>query len=171
MEFDIQKFTSQAFQPREHDIPVPALAAWFKGAAKKDEAGAEQPPAWKVRGLTGPELAKCNEAQQRNRNRAAIAEGLASGSDDKIASAIKEILGTGQAVPDDIAKRIEMLVLGSVEPKCSHQVAVKLADAFPVEFFEITTAIVRLTGQGGEPGKPKRSSVSPKSKPPSSSAT
>lgn len=170
MEFDIQKFTAQAFQPREHEIAVPALAAWFKGAAKKDEAGNDLPPAWKVRGLTGAELARCNEAQQRNRNRAAIAEGLA-GSDDKIAGAIKEILGTGSAVPDDIAKRIEMLVLGSVEPACTHQVAVKLADAFPVEFYEITTAIVRLTGQGGEPGKPKRSSGSQKSRPPSSSAT
>lgn len=165
MEFDIQKFTSAAFTPRTGEVEVEALRTFFKGLTAK------QKPKWKVRGLTGNELAQCNEAQQRNRARGAIAEGLLSGVDDKVSSAVKEMLGTGRAVPDEIAKRIEMLVIGSVEPTCSHQLAVRLSEAFPVEFYQLTTEVVKLTGLGGEPGKPKRSSGSPTSKPRSSSAT
>ncbi|NIC05267.1 hypothetical protein [Billgrantia bachuensis] len=165
MEFDVQKFTSAAFSPRTDEVPVEALRPFFKGLSAK------QKPKWKVRGLTGAELALCNEAQARNRNRNAIAEGMLSGVDDKVAEAVKALLGADGKVPDELAKRIEMLVIASVEPACTHQVAVKLAEAFPVEFNQLTNEIVKLTGQGGEPGKPKRSSGTKTSSSPSSSAT
>ena len=165
MEFDIHKFTSTAFRPREADVPVPDLAAYFK------RVQGDEKPVWRVRGLTGAELAQTNEAKERNRARSAIAQGLLSGRDDQMTDAIREIVGNGQAVPDDLAKKIEMLVLGSVAPECSHQLAAKLASAFPVEFFQLANKITELTGLGAEPGKPKRSSGKPTSAQPSSSAT
>lgn len=152
MQFDADKFASAAFKRREEDVPVKDLAAWFKGT-KEGEI-----PVWRVRGLTGEELARVNEAQARNRNKSAIIEALSSDKQEKMTDAIKELIGTGNSVPDDLARRIEMLTIGSVAPECSHQVAVKLAEAFPVEFYELTTKITQLTGLGSEPGKPKRSS-------------
>lgn len=152
MQFDADKFASAAFKRREEDVPVKDLAAWFKGA-KEGEV-----PVWRVRGLTGEELARVNEAQARNRNKSAIIEALSSDKQEKMTDAIKELIGTGNSVPDDLARRIEMLTIGSVAPECTHQVAVKLAEAFPVEFYELTTKITQLTGLGSEPGKPKRSS-------------
>lgn len=165
MEFDVQKFTSTAFQQRTGEVEVEGLRPFFKGVAEKEV------PRWRVRGLSGAELALSNEAMTRNRNRNAIAEGMLSGVDDKVAEAVKGLLGTDGKVPDELAKRIEMLVIGSVEPECSHQLAVKLAEAFPVEFHALTNEIVKLTGLGGEPGKPKRSSGTKTSSSPSSSAT
>lgn len=152
MQFDADKFASAAFKRREEDVPVKDLAAWFKGT-KEGET-----PVWRVRGLTGEELARVNEAQARNRNKSAIIEALSSDKQEKMTDAIKELIGTGNSVPDDLARRIEMLTIGSVAPECTHQVAVKLAEAFPVEFYELTTKITQLTGLGSEPGKPKRSS-------------
>lgn len=171
MEFDFDKFTNQHFNPREKDVPVPDLKPWFKGKAEKDEKGEDKPPVWRVRMLTGPDLARASEAQQQNRDRNAIAQGLLSGSEDKITEAVRELIGTGATVPDDTAKRIEMLVLGSVQPVCSHQMAVKIANTFPVVFTQLTNEIMKLTGLGSEPGKPKRSSAVKKSETPSTSAT
>lgn len=152
MQFDADKFASAAFKRREEDVPVKDLAAWFKGAKEGDT------PVWRVRGLTGEELARVNEAQARNRNKNAVIDALNSDKSEKMTDAIKELIGTGNSVPDDLARRIEMLTIGSVAPECTHQVAVKLAEAFPVEFYELTTKITQLTGLGSEPGKPKRSS-------------
>ena len=165
MEFDLNKFNSSSFSPREEAVPVPDLAAFFTGEPEQDENGKPKPPVWKVRGLTGEELARVNEAKERNRNRLAVAEGLA-GSDDEVAKAIQELIGHNDKVPDDLAKRLEMLVLGSVEPQCSQQLAVKLSQAFPVEFYLLTGRITQLTGQGSVVGKPKRSSGKVKSKSP-----
>jgi len=171
MEFNLDKFGSTNFNAREEDVPVPDLAPFFEGKAEKDEHGKPKPPTWRVRGLTGPELGRVNEAQARNRDRRAIAEGLLSGKDDKVTEAVRALVGDGEQVPDDIAKRIEMLVIGSVKPEVSHTTAVQLANAFPVEFYQLTTKITQLTGQGAEPGKPKRSSGKTTSAPHSTSAT
>lgn len=171
MEFDLDKFSGTDFHPREADVPVPDLAAFFKGKAKTGEDGKEQPPVWRVRGLSGAELARVNEAQTRNRDRNAIAQGLLSGQDEKVTEAVRALVGDGDSVPDDMAKRLEMLVIGSVDPVITHPVAVKLSAAYPIEFYQLTTKITQLTGLGSEPGKPKRSSGTRKSAQPSISAT
>lgn len=160
MGFDAQKFAGTAFRRREEEVPVPDLRAWFTGLAD------EETPAWRVRGLTGAELAAVNEAQSRNRNKSAVVEALHSDKSAHVTDAIRELIGTGDSVPDDLARRMEMLVIGSVDPECPANVAVKLAEAYPVEFYELTTKITRLTGLGSEPGKPKRSSGKAASKQP-----
>lgn len=159
MQFDTQKFAGASFQRREEDVPVPDLRDWFTDLKDGEE------PSWRVRGLTGAELAAVNEAQTRNRGKNAVVEALESDNTEQVGDAIRELIGTGDSVPDDLARRIEMLVAGSVEPECPQNVAVKLAEAYPVEFYELTTKITQLTGQGSEVGKPKRSSGKSASKP------
>lgn len=171
MEFDLDKFSGTDFNAREEDVAVPDLADFFKGKATKGEDGKDQPPVWRVRGLSGSELARVNEAQTRNRDRNAIAQGLLSGKDEKVTEAVRALVGGGDDVPDDIAKRLEMLVIASVKPEISHPVAVKLSETFPIEFYQLTSKITQLTGLGAEPGKPKRSSGRKTSEQPSNSAT
>jgi hypothetical protein len=43
-----------------------------------------------------------------------------------------------------------MLALGSVEPAVDHETAVRLCTYCPIEFYALTNAIVKLTGQGAE---------------------
>jgi len=148
MAFDLQKFSQAAFTAREDTLSVPALQAFF--------ADGEE-PRWTVRGLTGAELAAANEAKDKNRNLLALTEALVSGGDTEKSAAIKGILGLGDQVPDEIARRLAMLVSGSVEPKIDHETAVKLAETFPVVFYNLTNRILELTGAGSELGKRPRS--------------
>ncbi len=143
MAFDEKKFLKTKFTPRTEEVPVPDLQPFFKEGAEA---------VWKIRGLTGQELGRANEAAARNKDIAAILEGLTGGGKEK-AQAVKDMLGLGGDTPQDVAKRIEFLVIGSVDPICSQSLAVKLCEAYPVEFFDLTNRITQLTGRGQLPGK------------------
>jgi hypothetical protein len=162
MPFDAKKFTKTKFVHRTEDVPVPDLKEFFPEGEKA---------VWTVRGLTGQELGRANEAADRNKNIAAILSGLTSGAEKEITDAVKDLVGVGGNTPADISKRLEHLCLGSVEPKCTHDLAVRLCETFPVEFFQITNAIVRLTGQGQLPGKREPSGATGMSAPASPSVT
>lgn len=154
---DIQQFLKASLKPREADIAVPALAAFFPDKVK---------PVWKVRGLTGAELGRANESSDSSQaNIRTLVKALA-GEGDK-AEEIRKTMGiSDEEVPQDIARRIEMLVAGSVEPAIGEEnrdVAVRLAEAFPTAFYELTNKILGLTGQGAELGKRKGSGQTPKS--------
>jgi hypothetical protein len=148
--FDMKKFMSTKFKERTQDIPLPDLAAWFPP---------EVPPVFTVRGLTGEELGRVNESAAKNKNVAGLLDALASSNVSEKIDALKESLGLSQNVPDDIAKRIEQLVLGLVEPKFDLQAAVKFFQVYPVEGYQLTNAIMRLTGQGQLPGESQPSGV------------
>ncbi|HKJ77743.1 MAG TPA: hypothetical protein VKA64_11125 [Gammaproteobacteria bacterium] len=141
--FDRESFLAAELQPREEAVPVDGLRAWFSGL-DDDEV-----PRWRVRGLTHPELAHAKEAADRNRSVEAVAQALAGDNQEKI-EAIKEVMGTADDVPQDTAKRMEMLRIGSVDPEADLDLCIKLAEAFPVEFQHLTDTIVQLTGQGHE---------------------
>ena len=51
-----------------------------------------------------------------------------------------------------------MLVMGCVSPVLELPAAVKLAEAFPIEFLSITNTISELTGQGYALGEPRAAS-------------
>jgi hypothetical protein len=68
------------------------------------------------------------------------------------------VLGLIKDTPGEIAKRLEMLVMGSVAPAVSLPVAVKLAEAFPIEFLQLTNEISDLTGRGADLVKPQAAS-------------
>lgn len=162
MPFDAKKFQKTKFVHRTEEIPVPDLKAFFPEGEKA---------VWTVRGLTGQELGRANEAADRNKNIAAILAGLTSGSEKEITAAVKDLIGVGGNTPDDISKRLEHICIASVDPVCTHDLAVRLCEAFPVEFFQITNAIVRLTGLGQLPGKQPPSGATAVSAPPSPSVT
>ena len=148
---DVQQFLDAALSLREQEVKVPELSEWFpKGKA-----------VWRVRGLTAAELARANEsADHGTENIKALVSALAGGAGDK-ADAIKKLVGIpSEDMPADISRRIEMLACGSVDPVVggdNRDVAVRLAEMFPVTFYELTNAIKSLTGMGAELGKPKRS--------------
>ena len=175
MAFHAKKFLKTKFIPRTEDVPVPDMKEFFE-----DDAGEEQPPVspfdkgelkasvpiWKVRGLTGHELGRAAEAAEKNKNMSAIIEALSGQASKEKAEALKNILGIGSAiVPADIAKRIEHLVIGSVDPVCTPDLAVRICEVFPVEFYQITNKIMQLTGQGQMPGKQPPSGETEKSAP------
>jgi len=137
--FDAKRFMSVQFVHREEDVPVPDMKDFFEP---------DENPVWRVRGLTGQELGLANQAAERNRNMEAIIEGVVSASGAKKSDAIKNLIGGRDDTPDDVVKRMEMLVIASVAPECDLQLAVKLCKTFPIEFYQITTAISRLTGMG-----------------------
>jgi hypothetical protein len=144
MSFDAKKFKTGKFTTREGSVKVPGLAAFFPEGEE---------PVWKVRGLTGPELGKINEAVERHKNIMAIVEGLVSTGAKEKAESVKKLVGLGDDTPADIVKRLDMLVIASVEPEVDEELAVKFCEKFPVEFFEITNEITKLTGQGYIVGK------------------
>ena len=152
---DIQKFLNTSLQARVAEVSVPALADFF----------GQKKPVWKVRGLTAAELGRARESADKTDNIKSIVAALA-GAGDK-ADAIKKTLGlSDDEVPGDVSRRIEMLSCGSVEPVIgseNREVAVKLAEAYPVIFYELTNRIHELTGAGAEVGKPKRSGKAQKS--------
>lgn len=164
-EFDAKAFTKAEFEPRTEAVPVDGLRSFFP------DLGEDETPEWTVRGLTHAELARAEDASRRRQDLAAVVDAL-NGDEGKKQEAIKELLGVDQHVPQDTAKRMEMLVRGSVDPEIDLEVAVKLATAFPIEFSALTNKVIELTGRGHEAlKKPAPSGGSKKSKTASASAT
>ncbi len=151
----IQEFLNAALRPREASIEVPELAQWF---------GADERAVWVVRGLTAAELGRANQAAERGLDNVRALVAAMAGDGDK-AGAIRKAMGlSDEDVPADISRRIEMLAAGSVAPALgsdNRDVAVKLAEAYPTVFYNLTNHILTLTGQGAELGKPKRSGTTP----------
>ena len=156
MSFDIKKFKKAKFQTRTEDVKVPDLAAFF---------GDGEAAVWKVRGLTGQELGRTKEAAAKNKNLSAMVEAIASSSKNEKVQGIKDALGLGDEIPQDIAERVEQLVTGSIEPGCDTDLALLICERFPVDFYAISNKILRLTGKGMEPGKPNGSGKTPESEP------
>ena len=155
--FDTKAFSREKFSPRMKDIAVPDFKDFFP---EGDE------PVWKIRGLDANEIAKCYDAQK---TLSAIdttfqAAAGAVANEEKVKE-MREKLGIEIDIHSDILFRRAQLVHGSVLPEIDQQTAVKLSRVFPVEFYNITTEITRLTGLGQTPGKLKPSGKEETSKP------
>lgn len=124
------------FEARTESIKVPALSDFFGDAD----------PVWIVRGLTASELARTIEASNKQKSIDQVIKAI--GQNDTSIAELREALGISDDTPQDIAKRLEQLVIASVEPKIDITNAVKLAECFPIEFYQITNAVVMLTGLG-----------------------
>ena len=148
MPFDANRFDQAEFKPRTKRVPVPGLAAFFSG---------EDPAEWEVRGLNASELHRAAEAKQRQATLQTVVEALAS-SGEKAAELRKALGLDGNTTPGEIAKRQQMLTMGSVCPVIDEAAAVKLSEAFPIEFLQLTNEITELTGQGFDLVKPAAAS-------------
>ena len=156
MPFDARAFTKAQFEPRLGDVIIPELRDWFGG----DE------PIFRVRGLSGIELAQALEAAQTSQSRAELAEALLDGTDGAKVDAVKEAFGLGKGVPDELIRYHELVIRGTVEPKLTREVSVKLAERFPIDHKQLALKILALTGQGqAVKKKPSACSATPKSGP------
>lgn len=145
MPFDTEKFQSAAFKFREEEIPVPELKEFFSEGEK---------PVWRVRNLTGMEIFVVNEAMERNSRKNEAIEAIMSGERKERVEAMKEIAMTLPGMtPTEYVRRLEALQIGSVEPKVTKEIAVKLAENFGNTFTHLSNRILILTHQGAEPGK------------------
>ncbi len=160
MPFDKNKFMRQEFCDRTKEIPVEELACFFDGE-----------PVWTVRGLDGPELAKVNDAHEVAKKLDQIAKGIVSSDDKDVINALRTHLGISDDVPPDTVRRIQILLIGSVEPAVERSMAVKLSKNYPIEFYLLTNEILKLTGQGRDPGKLSGSGGTPESEPTATCAT
>ncbi len=156
--FDADRFLQAELRPRERTIDVPQLREWF---------GPDEPAQWTVRGLSGAELGRAAEASSRGLEnvRALIAAMAATDNAGEKVSSIRRMLGVSdEDVPERVSRYIEMLTTGSVAPALGpnrRDVAVRLAETFPLVFWALGNAIDELTGLGSEPGKPTRSGPIP----------
>jgi len=147
MPFDLDRFERAKFAPRQQSVPVEALADFFAEG---------ESPVWVVRGLSANELHRAMEAATRQKSVEAVVRAIAAGGDQ--VQAVRQALGLTADTPGEIAKRLEMLVMGSVAPTIELPLAVKLAEAFPVEFLSLTNTITELTGKGSDLVKPAAAS-------------
>jgi len=144
MGFDIQKFRDAQFVFSEIEVPVPDLIDFFGGDSK---------PVFKLRNLTGNELAKVNEAVKLNSDLSALIDGLVSGDIKEKVDSIKEVIGISDKTDNDLVRRHAILACGSVDPQLDQSDCVRLADAHPVTFFMLTNKVLELTGNGKKLGE------------------
>lgn len=139
MPFDLKRFEQAEFSDRVEGVELSALAGFFDDDEK---------PIWQVRGLTHAELSQAAVSMDATKNVDALVNAL-TGSSKVKAEAIKRLLGVaGDEVPQETKKRLEYLVMGSVDPAVTLDIAVKLAHTYPIEFGLLTNKILQLTGQG-----------------------
>ena len=136
--FDIKKFEETKFKENIKDIEIVELKSFF------DE---KEKPIWKVKALTGHELAKVNDSVKQNKDLSTLIQGIVGSSKEKVES-IKEVMGISDNTADDLVRRISILVYGSVEPKITQEISVKFADVYPTQFYLLTNEIMGLTGSG-----------------------
>ncbi len=142
MGFLADKFAQAKYEPRTEKVRVEALADFFNPGEE---------PVFVVRGLTASELQKTFDAAAKLNAADQAVKAIATKQDQ--IDAIRGALGLNADTPAETAKRIEMVVLGSVEPKLDHALAVKIAEVAPIEFMTLTSKVLELTGKGGARGK------------------
>ena len=155
MGFDKDAFLIAKFEPRTDTVPVSSLELkkFFKDS--KD-------PKWKVRGLTGVEVGKANEIGDKNSKLRDILDGIAGHlSEDRIA-AIKDLVA--QDTPMEVARGLEMLQLGAVDPEMDLEFALRVCAVAPGDYNTLVNKIKMLSALGHVPGKPPPSGATKKSK-------
>ncbi len=121
-------------------------------------------PVFIVRALTGHEIARANEASDRlERTRAAVEAMVSAGT--VRADAFGDLLLSGDAVPEDLAKRIEHAMLGTVAPVLDREAVLRLLAEYPMVIWALTRKIWELTGLGADAGKALGSGAIPASEP------
>lgn len=144
MPFDVAKFEKAKFEPRKAGVSVSGspLIHFFA-------AGDEQQ--FVVRGLTGIENAIVNEANLRSENISAVVTALVSAVNaDAKAKEIKKAIGFSDDTPADVARRTELIRLGSVDPIVDYGAIAKIAEVSPIMFYNISNKVIELTGLGQE---------------------
>lgn len=136
--FDLERFETESFKFREAEVAVPELAQFFDGGAA----------VWKIRGLTGAEVARVRDSVTRAKDLEGLVERLAASSAKDKAEAVLEVFGIGGSEADDYVRRLTLLEIGSVAPKIRREHAVKVSEIAALAFYRLTDEIYNLTGKG-----------------------
>ncbi len=144
MAFDAKAFEKAEFKERIAEVPVPDLACFFDDG---------EVAVWKVRNMTAPELAKVEMSAKTEERLKKVLEGMLSTSAKDQAEAVKIAIGISDELEPEFIKQLTKLVLASVEPKITRQIAVKLANISPNTFYALIAKINELSGKGAEMGK------------------
>lgn len=144
--FNPTAFMKSNLTPRTAEVLLPSLITWFDH--DKDIEEKDKKATFKVKGLSGHEMALVYQAAEDNKKLDTAATVLANGNTVALAQ-MRESMGLNATdTPESLVKRLKMLQLGSVEPKFDNITAVKLAQSFPMEFYELTNLITQQTGMG-----------------------
>jgi len=139
MPFKLKEFNQAKFHARTEFVRVVELKDFF------DEG---EEPGFEVKGLTGIEYAQVESEVKANKDIEKIVSGLLSGKAEDVSTSLKDIMGTGDNVPDELARRLAFFEKGCVKPEGSLELAKKICERFPIDFYAITNKIVNLTGSG-----------------------
>ena len=144
--FDSNKFLSTSFHPRTETVRILQLKEFFPD---------QENPVWTVRGLEAQELAAVRLARFKRRNQLAALNTLSSFTAPTAArqAMLEKIISMSGEVEAEVAGRLEMLCIASVEPKISMEVAVKLSQIYPTVFWSLTDMVTTLTDQGAVVGE------------------
>ncbi len=137
--FDIEKFQAETFKARESEVAVPELVPFF---------GEGEKAIWRVRGLTGSEVARVKDSVHRAKDVEGLVTKLAGTMRDKVDAVIEAFGLSAGDESDDYVRRLTVLELGSIEPKIKRENAVRVADVAPMLFYRLTDEIYMLTGRG-----------------------
>jgi hypothetical protein len=150
--FNLEKFAAAKFEPRTEKVGPEILADGIKSFFDDgDEV------CWVVRGLSGREMYYCREAEKRAKTVATALEVLSSQTIQ--ASEFRKAMGLdAKQTTTDMARRLEVLVLGSVSPEIKLEHAVLIAERFAHDFNYLTNKIEVLTGLGYDVVKPPAAS-------------
>jgi hypothetical protein len=114
--------------------------------------------------LTGEEFYTVKAASKKAQDIKMVIESLFSKNPKIKIEAALEAIGITDDLSEDFIQRLEMMVVGTVEPEIEKEDAVLLVKRFPVLFDQITAEIMILTGAGQELGESSASGTTRKLK-------
>jgi len=144
--FDIGKFQNTDLQLRTREVSMTALPDKFfpEGSEKK----------FKVRQLTGNEIAACNEAVNAATQARALVEKIMAGSAREKADAICESLGLSAELKPESVREMNWVHKGIIDPVgFGYDQVVRLHSFYYVDFKQLFNEIVSLTGMGADAGE------------------
>jgi len=127
----------------------------------------DEDPDWVVRGIDAIELEMMKEDVRSNPKISKEISAGSKGVPDEAVEAIKVIFSVAskvanRKVPDTYVMNLSLVAMGSIAPEVSKQQAAQLAKRHPVQFAEIASKVLELTGLGSETaGKSKNSGRAP----------
>tara|TARA_R100000789_G_scaffold73358_3_gene69047 strand:+ start:533 stop:1039 length:507 start_codon:yes stop_codon:yes gene_type:complete len=147
-DFDLAAFRKAKFQERAEDIPLSGLtAAGFGGFEGEGDDAKPVQVVFRVRGLTAEELARADQEADKSKLLVKALEKLAGSEAEKIQGML-EALGISENSPPALAKKLAHVEMAVIKPKLKRSDVVRIAEAFPTDFLELSNQIYNLTGQG-----------------------